>query len=213
MSNDAETPLIVVVDDEQSVRTALGSLLRSVGYEVGFAASAVELFESELLSRASCLVLDIRLPIVSGLDFQKRLADMDVSTPIVFMTGHADVPMTVRAMKAGAVDFLPKPFRDQEMLDAVAGAVERDRAARHERDNLQDVLARLSRLSPRELEIMELATSGMLNKQIAAHLNLSEITVKIHRGKMMRKMEASTFASLVRMAEAAGFKHPSGRSR
>jgi len=213
MANDAESPLVVVVDDEQAVRTAVGSLLRSVGYDVGFATSAVELLESELLARASCLVLDIRLPIVSGLDFQKRLADMGLNTPIVFMTGHADVPMTVRAMKAGAVDFLPKPFRDQEMLDAVAGAVERDRAARHERDNLQDVLVRLSRLSPREREIMELATSGLLNKQIAAYLNLSEITVKIHRGKMMRKMEASTFASLVRMAEAAGFKHPPARSR
>jgi FixJ family two-component response regulator len=213
MANDAESPLVVVVDDEQAVRTAVGSLLRSVGYDVGFATSAVELLESELLARASCLVLDIRLPIVSGLDFQKRLADMGLNTPIVFMTGHADVPMTVRAMKAGAVDFLPKPFRDKEMLDAVAGAVERDRAARHERDNLQDVLVRLSRLSPREREIMELATSGLLNKQIAAYLNLSEITVKIHRGKMMRKMEASTFASLVRMAEAAGFKHPPARSR
>lgn len=213
MPNDAEAPLVVVVDDEAAIRTAVGSLLRSVGYEVSFASSAIELLESDILTKASCLVLDIRLPIVSGLDFQKRLADLGGNTPIVFMTGHADVPMTVRAMKAGAVDFLAKPFRDQEMLDAVAGAVERDRKARQERDGLADIKEHFGTLSSREREVMELATAGLLNKQIAAKLNLSEITVKIHRGKMMKKMDAKSFASLVRMAEAIGMKPAPGTSR
>lgn len=213
MSAETEAPLVVIVDDEPAIRNAVGSLLRSVGYGVSYAASAVELLESDILEKASCLVLDIRLPIVSGLDFQKRLADLGANTPIVFMTGHADVPMTVRAMKAGAVDFLAKPFRDQEMLDAVAGAVERDRKARRERDGLDGLKTRFATLSAREREIMALATSGLMNKQIAAQLNLSEITVKIHRGKVMRKMDAKSFASLVRMAEAIGVKPAPGTAR
>lgn len=213
MPKDQEAPLVVIVDDEAAIRNAVGSLLRSVGYDVAFAASAVELLESDELDRASCLVLDIRLPIVSGLDFQKKLTDLGKAVPIVFMTGHADVPMTVRAMKAGAVDFLSKPFRDQEMLDAVAGAVERDRAAREARDSIADIKARYATLSPRESEILGLATAGLLNKQIAAKLVLSEITVKIHRGKMMKKMEARSFASLVKMAEAMGIKPAPGTAR
>ena len=213
MPNEAEAPLIVVVDDEPAVQKAVGSLLRSVGYDVSLASSAAEILESDVLDRASCLVLDIRLPMVSGLEFQKRLTDLGATTPIVFMTGHADVPMTVRAMKAGAVDFLAKPFRDQEMLDAVAGAVERDREGRLQREGLAGLKARLGTLSPREREIMALATAGLLNKQIAGQLNLSEITVKIHRGKMMRKMDARSFASLVKMAEVLGVKAAPGTGR
>ena len=213
MPNEAEAPLVVIVDDEPAVQKAVGSLLRSVGYDVSLASSAAEILESDVLGRASCLVLDIRLPMVSGLEFQKRLTDLGVTIPIVFMTGHADVPMTVRAMKAGAVDFLAKPFRDQEMLDAVAGAVERDREARLQREGLAGLKTRLDTLSPREREIMALATAGLLNKQIAGQLNLSEITVKIHRGKMMRKMDARSFASLVKMAEALGVKAAPGTGR
>ena len=213
MSSEAEAPLVVVVDDEPAVQKAVGSLLRSVGYDVSLASSAAEILESEILDRASCLVLDIRLPMVSGLEFQKRLTDLGATIPIVFMTGHADVPMTVRAMKAGAVDFLAKPFRDQEMLDAVAGAVERDREGRLQREGLAGLKTRLDTLSPREREIMALATAGLLNKQIACKLNLSEITVKIHRGKMMRKMDARSFASLVKMAEVLGVKAAPGTGR
>ena len=213
MPDEAEAPLVVVVDDEPAVQKAVGSLLRSVGYDVSLASSAAEILESDVLGRASCLVLDIRLPMVSGLDFQKRLTDLGATIPIVFMTGHADVPMTVRAMKAGAVDFLAKPFRDQEMLDAVAGAVERDREGRLQREGLAGLKTRLDTLSPREREIMALATAGLLNKQIAGKLNLSEITVKIHRGKMMRKMDARSFASLVKMAEALGVKAAPGTGR
>lgn len=213
MPDEAEAPLVVVVDDEPAVQKAVGSLLRSVGYDVSLASSASEILESDVLDRASCLVLDIRLPMVSGLEFQKRLTDLGATIPIVFMTGHADVPMTVRAMKAGAVDFLAKPFRDQEMLDAVAGAVERDREGRLQREGLAGLKTRLDTLSPREREIMALATAGLLNKQIAGKLNLSEITVKIHRGKMMRKMDARSFASLVKMAEALGVKAAPGTGR
>ena len=213
MSSEAEAPLVVIVDDEPAVQKAVGSLLRSVGYDVSMASSAAEILESEILDRASCLVLDIRLPMVSGLEFQKRLTDLGATIPIVFMTGHADVPMTVRAMKAGAVDFLAKPFRDQEMLDAVAGAVERDREGRLQREGLAGLKTRLDTLSPREREIMALATAGLLNKQIAGKLNLSEITVKIHRGKMMRKMDARSIASLVKMAEALGVKAAPGTGR
>ena len=213
MSKGQEAPTVVIVDDDAAIRTAVGSLLRSVGYEVAFASSAVELLESDVLERASCLVLDIRLPIVSGLDFQKKLSDLGTTTPIVFMTGHADVPMTVRAMKAGAVDFLAKPFRDQEMLDAVAGAVERDRAARTARDSMADIRSRYATLSSRESEVLALATAGLLNKQIAAKLDLSEITVKIHRGRMMKKMDARSFAALVKMAEAMGIRSAPGTGR
>jgi FixJ family two-component response regulator len=213
LPDEAEAPLVVVVDDEPAVQKAVGSLLRSVGYDVSLASSASEILESDALDRASCLVLDIRLPMVSGLEFQKRLTDLGATIPIVFMTGHADVPMTVRAMKAGAVDFLAKPFRDQEMLDAVAGAVERDREGRLQREGLAGLKTRLDTLSPREREIMALATAGLLNKQIAGKLDLSEITVKIHRGKMMRKMDARSFASLVKMAEALGVKAAPGTGR
>ena len=205
--------MVVIVDDDAAVRNAVGSLLRSVGYEIAFAASAIDLVECDMLTRASCLVLDVRLPILSGLDFQRKLAELGAVVPIVFMTGHADVPMTVRAMKAGAVDFLSKPFRDQEMLDAVAGAVERDRLAREARDSISDIKARYSTLTSRETEIFGLATAGLLNKQIAARLDLSEITVKIHRGKMMKKMDARTFATLVRMAEAMGINSSAGRPK
>jgi FixJ family two-component response regulator len=194
--------LVVVVDDEAAIRTAVGSLLRSVGYEVSFASSAVELLESDILTRASCLVLDIRLPIVSGLDFQKRLADLGGNTPIVFMTGHADVPMTVRAMKAGAIDFLPKPFRDQDMLDAVAAGIDRDRRRRESDGELSSLKRRVNTLSERERQVMAMVTSGLMNKQIAGHLSISEVTVKIHRRSAMQKMEAKTLADLIKMSES-----------
>lgn len=199
-----EKPWIFVVDDEEMVRQALDTLLRSVGYRVRTFDAAQSLYEDPALEEASCIVLDVRLPIVSGLDFQERLAEKKLGTPIIFMTGHGDIPMTVRAMKAGAADFLPKPFRDQEMLDAVASAVERYRVEQAASRAQSELQARYDGLSPRERQVMALATSGLMNKQIAGELGLSEITVKLHRGNLMRKIEAATFADLVKMAEALG---------
>jgi FixJ family two-component response regulator len=154
----------------------------------------------------SCLILDIRLPRVSGLDFQAGLAEAGIHIPIIFMTGHGDIPMTVRAMKAGAVDFLTKPFRDQDMLDAVTAAIERDRKSRQELKILSDLKARFATLSPREQKVMELVTAGLMNKQVAAEIGIAEITVKIHRGHIMRKMAAKSLAELVKMAQALGVK-------
>jgi len=195
------SPLVLIVDDEPTFRNAVSSLLRSVGYRVEQFATTRELTESGKAGEASCLVLDVRLPIVSGLDFQTRLAEAGAHPPIIFVTGHGDIPMTVRAMKAGAVDFLAKPFRDQELLDAVAAAVARDGERRMAEESRGRVETRFMSLSPREREIMILATAGLMNKQIAGELGLSEITVKIHRGRLMRKMDARSFADLVKMAE------------
>ena len=197
---------VFVVDDDQSVRDALSSLLRSVGLRVETFASAAEFLKSKLPNVASCLVLDVRLPGVSGLDFQVELAKADIRIPIIFITGHGDIPMTVKAMKAGAVDFLTKPFRDQDMLDAVATAIERDRKRREDETAAADLRAHFEALTPREREVMAFVTAGLMNKQVAAEMGVSEITVKIHRGHTMRKMGAKSLADLVRMAELLGVR-------
>jgi FixJ family two-component response regulator len=202
----AEEPIIFIVDDDESMRAALRRLFRSVGFKVEMFGSAAELLRSKLPDVASCLVLDVRLPGLSGLDFQAELAKASIHIPIIFMTGHGDIPMSVKAMKAGAVDFLTKPFRDQDMLDAVAKAIERDRERREEEKRLSDLRAHFEALTPREQEVMGLVTAGMMNKQVAGELELAEITVKIHRGHIMRKMGARSLADLVRMAEVLGVR-------
>ncbi|AYD02513.1 response regulator [Neorhizobium sp. NCHU2750] len=199
-----ESPIILVVDDEPLVRQSLDSLLRSVGYRVRTFATALELYEDDRLPEASCLILDIRLPFTSGLDFQQKLSERGVTIPIIFVTAHGDIPMTVRAMKAGAADFLSKPFRDQDILDSVAAAVAKHQAFLGSSRAETDIRSRFNQLSPREQQIMVMATTGLMNKQIAGELGLSEITVKIHRGKVSRKMNAKTFADLVKMAETLG---------
>lgn len=206
---EAAAPLVLIVDDEESFRGAVSSLLRSVGYRVEHFGATQDLPKGKLADEANCLILDIRLPMVSGLDFQARLAEAGAHPPIIFVTGHGDIPMTVRAMKAGAVDFLAKPFRDQELLDAVSAAVSRDAERRRAEESLGRVKAHYASLSPREREIMALATAGLMNKQIAGELGLSEITVKIHRGRLMKKMQARSFADLVKMAEALDLERPS----
>lgn len=202
----ASAGIAFIVDDDQGVRMALDSLFRSVGIETRQFSSAADFLEEPHPLGPACLVLDVRLPGANGLDFQDQLIEMGIAIPIVFMTGHADVPMSVRAMKAGAVDFLAKPFRDQDMLDAVANALERDRARRADLSKGDNVRARFATLSPREQQVMTLVAAGKLNKQVAGDLDLSEITVKIHRGSAMRKMGAKSLADLVRMAEALGLR-------
>jgi FixJ family two-component response regulator len=198
--------VVFVIDDDDSVRRSLSNLFRSVGLQSQVFGSAPELLQSTLPNVASCLVLDIRLPGVSGLDFQSELAQANIHIPIIFMTGHGDIPMSVKAMKAGAVDFLTKPFRDQDMLDAVAMAIERDRKRRATEKSVSDTRAHFESLSPREREVMALVTSGLMNKQVAAETGLAEITVKIHRGHIMKKMAARSLADLVRMAESLGVR-------
>ena len=199
-------PVVLVVDDDVSMRTALSNLFRSVGLRVELFGSAPEFLQSKLADVPSCLVLDIRLPGPSGLDFQAELAKANIHIPIIFMTGHGDIPMTVRAMKAGAVDFLTKPFRDQDMLDAVSTAIERDRKRREDERVLADLRSLFESLTAREQEVLALVAAGLMNKQIAAEIGLAEITVKIHRGHVMRKMGARTLADLVRMAELLGVR-------
>lgn len=199
-------PIVFVVDDDPSLRNALTNLFRSVDLRVEVFGSAPELLQSKLPDVPSCLVLDIRLPGQSGLDFQNELAKANIHVPIIFMTGHGDIPMTVRAMKAGAVDFLSKPFRDQDMLDAVATAIERDRKRRESEKAVSDLRALFETLTSREREVMAYVTSGLMNKQVAAEMGVSEITVKIHRGHTMKKMGARSLADLVRMAEVLGIR-------
>ena len=201
-------PVVFVIDDDALLRESLTSLLRSVGLRVQAFGSGAEFLRSKLPDIASCLVLDVRLPGLSGLDFQTELARTGIQMPIIFITGHGDIPMTVRAMKAGAVEFLTKPFRDQDLLDAVQLGLERDRSRRQSEGAIADLRARLAALTPREQEIMGMVTAGRMNKQIAGDLGVSEVTVKVHRGNVMRKMDAHSLADLVRMADALGLRRP-----
>ena len=203
-SASAKESIVLVIDDDVSMRRALTNLFESIGLKVEVFASAPEMLDSKLPDVASCLVLDIRLPGLSGLDFQTELAKANIHIPIIFMTGHGDIPMSVRAMKSGAVDFLTKPFRDQDMLDAVVTAIERDRKRREADKIVADLQALLETLTPREREVLAWVSSGRLNKQIAAELGLAEITVKIHRGRIMKKMGARSLADLLRKAETLG---------
>jgi len=203
-TTDTSGPTVLVVEDDEPVRRALRNLFESVGLEVQLFGSASDMLQSKLPATASCLVLDVRLPGLSGLDFQTELAKANIHIPIIFMSGHGDIPMTVRAMKGGAVDFLTKPFRDQDMLDAVGAAIERDRKRREAEKIVSDLQARFETLTPRERDIFALVSSGLMSKQIAAELNLAEVTVKIHRGRVTRKMGAKSLAELVRQAEALG---------
>ena len=201
-----DQPIVFIVDDDASMRQALVRLFQSVQLRVEVFASPQEFLQSERPNVPSCLVLDVRLPGVSGLDFQAELLRADVRIPIVFITGHGDIPMSVRAMKAGAVDFLGKPFRDQDLLDAVTAAIQRDQKRREQENTVGDLRAQFSALTPREREVMALVASGLMSKQIAAQVGLSEITVKVHRSHVMKKMGAKSVADLVRMADALGMK-------
>ena len=201
-------PAVFVVDDDASVREALDGLFRSIGLQAKTFGSAAEFLQHKLPDAPSCLVLDVRLPGLSGLDFQAELAAAGLHIPIIFMTGHGDIPMTVKAMKAGAIEFLPKPFRDQDMLDAVMRAFDQDRKRRTEEKTVSQLRHLYESLTRREREVLTLVISGLMNKQIAHRLEVSEITVKIHRGQVMRKMKAESLADLVRMAARLSHPHP-----
>jgi FixJ family two-component response regulator len=193
-----------VVGDDESVREALASLIRSAGLSVETFPSAQEFLTRRRADEPGCLVLDVRLPGLSGLELQQRLAEINIGTPIIFITGHGDIPMSVRAMKAGAAEFLTKPFRDEDLLDAIDEAIQRDGSARRRQAEIEELRDRYESLTTREREVMGLVVSGLLNKQAAAHLGVSEITIKVHRSQVMQKMRAASFADLVRMSEKLG---------
>jgi FixJ family two-component response regulator len=196
--------MVVVVDDDDGVRRALANLFHSVDLNVQVFGSAAEMLQNKLPDVASCLVLDIRLPGLSGLDLQSELARAGIHIPIIFVTGHGDIPMTVRAMKGGAIDFLTKPFRDQDLLDSVTTAIGRDRRRREEEKTISNLRTLFEALTQREREVLTMVAAGLMNKQIAAEIGVAEITVKVHRGRVMKKMGARSLADLVRMAEAIG---------
>jgi FixJ family two-component response regulator len=198
--------VVYVIDDDPPMREALMSLFRSVGLHVETFGSASEFLEKKLPDAAICMVVDIRLPGLSGLDFQAELIKANINVPIIFITGHGDIAMTVKAMKAGAVEFLTKPFRDQDLLDAVKLALEKDEAKRKSQKTIAGVRSLFESLTPREQEVIEWVTAGLMNKQVAAEMGVSEITVKVHRGNVMRKMGANSLADLVRMADMLGIR-------
>jgi FixJ family two-component response regulator len=204
----SDGPIVYVIDDDPSMRNAIEDLLQSVGLGIRVFPSAQEFLKAARPDAPGCIVLDVRLPGQSGLDFQRQISGTAMELPIVFITGHGDVPMSVRAMKSGAVEFLTKPFRDQELIDAIHTALERDRARRADAGALADLRARFEALTPREREVLMQVVCGRLNKQIAADLGLSEATVKMHRGQIMRKMQAGSLPELVRMADRLGVAAP-----
>ena len=204
----AKESTVFVIDDDVAMRATLSSLFRSIGLRVELFRSAHEFGQIKIPDVASCLVLDIRLPGVSGLDFQAELAEADIRVPIIFMTGHGDIPMSVKAMKAGAVDFLTKPFRDQDILDAVIRAIERDQERRDSDKAVSELRILFDSLTSREREVMTHVADGLMNKQIAAKLGITEITVKVHRGHMMRKMKARSLIDLLGMADLLGLRRP-----
>jgi RNA polymerase sigma factor (sigma-70 family) len=209
MADHSESgPIVFVVDDDADVREALSDVLASVGLRSATFGSTAEFLKSKLSNEVSCLILDVRLPGLGGLDFQAELAASKVDIPIIFFTGHGDIPMTVRAMKAGAVEFLTKPFRDQDLLDSVRVALDRDRERWEREKEAHHLRGQFEALSARERNIMALVTAGLMNKQVAAEIGISEVTVKVHRHNIMKKLGARSFASLVRMADALGLSRP-----
>jgi FixJ family two-component response regulator len=205
-TTNVDEPTVIVIDDDESIRRALTNLFQSVGLRVEVFSSATELLRTKLPNVASCLVLDVRLPGLSGLDFQSELAKAKIHIPIVFISGHGDIPMSVMAMKAGAVDFLCKPFRQEEMLHAVTMAIERDRKRRKDEKIVSDARALFDTLTPRERVVLSLVAAGLMNKQIAAEIGIAEITVKIHRGHIVKKLRTKSLADLIRISEILGIR-------